>query len=45
MTVPAVVGTSQDDAEQALEDAGFKTEVERGYSDSVPSGEVDRRLA
>jgi len=40
VTVPAVVGQSQDDAEQALEDAGFKSKVERAYSDSVPEGEV-----
>lgn len=38
--VPDVVGSSQDDAEQALRDAGFETKVEREYSDSVPSGEV-----
>lgn len=40
VTVPAVVGTSQEDAERALEDAGFKTKVERAYSDSVPEGDV-----
>jgi serine/threonine-protein kinase len=38
--VPDVVGNSQEDAEQTLEDAGFKTEVERAYSDSVPTGDV-----
>lgn len=40
VTVPAVVGTSQADAEQALEAAGFKTKVERAYSDTVPEGAV-----
>lgn len=40
VTVPAVVGTSQADAEQALEAAGFRTKVERAYSDTVPEGAV-----
>lgn len=40
VTVPAVVGTSQEEAEQALEAAGFKPKVERAYSDSVPEGDV-----
>ncbi|MDA0184235.1 PASTA domain-containing protein [Solirubrobacter phytolaccae] len=40
VTVPAVVGSSQDDAEQALADAGFKSKVEREYSDTVPEGDV-----
>ncbi|HET6550653.1 MAG TPA: PASTA domain-containing protein [Solirubrobacter sp.] len=38
--VPAVVGQSQEDAEQALRDAGFKSEVEQAFSDSVPAGDV-----
>jgi eukaryotic-like serine/threonine-protein kinase len=38
--VPAVAGMSQDEAEQALEDAGFKTRVERVFSDDVKNGNV-----
>ena len=38
--VPAVAGRPQDEAEQALEDAGFKTRVERVFSDDVRNGNV-----
>ena len=38
--VPAVSGMPQDEAEQALEDAGFETRVERAYNDDVRSGRV-----
>ncbi len=38
--VPTVVGMPQDEAEQALEDAGFKTRVERAFSDEVRDGRV-----
>jgi serine/threonine-protein kinase len=38
--VPTVVGMPQDEAEQALEDAGFKTRVERVFDDEVRSGRV-----
>ena len=38
--VPAVVGESRDDAEQALRDAGFKVKVEEAFSDDVPEGDV-----
>jgi serine/threonine-protein kinase len=38
--VPAVSGMPQDEAEQALEDAGFKTRVERVFSDDVRNGRV-----
>jgi serine/threonine-protein kinase len=38
--VPAVEGRSQDDAEQAIRDAGFKTRVRKAFSDSVPAGDV-----
>ena len=38
--VPAVAGMPQDEAEQALEDAGFKTRVERVFSDDVRNGRV-----
>jgi serine/threonine-protein kinase len=38
--VPSVAGMSQDEAEQALEDAGFKTRVERVFSDDVRNGNV-----
>lgn len=38
--VPVVEGQSEDDAVRALEEAGFKTEVEQAYSDSVPAGQV-----
>jgi eukaryotic-like serine/threonine-protein kinase len=39
-SVPNVVGQPQDDAEQALTDAGFETRVEREFSDDVRSGRV-----
>lgn len=38
--VPAVVGRPQEEAVQLLEDAGFRTRIEREYSDSVPEGAV-----
>ena len=38
--VPTVVGMPQDEAEQALEDAGFQTRVERAFSDDVRDGRV-----
>ena len=38
--VPDVVGGEEEAAVQALEDAGFKTKVERAYSDTVPEGIV-----
>ena len=38
--VPDVVGGEEEAAQQALQDAGFKTKVEREYSDSVPEGTV-----
>ena len=38
--VPDVVGGEEEAAVQALEDAGFKTKVEREYSDTVPEGTV-----
>ncbi len=38
--VPTVAGMPQDEAEQALEDAGFKTRVERVFSDDVRNGNV-----
>ncbi|MDA0171121.1 PASTA domain-containing protein [Solirubrobacter taibaiensis] len=38
--VPDVVGGEEEAAVQALRDAGFKTKVEREYSDSVPEGTV-----
>lgn len=38
--VPDVAGNSQDDAQQALRDAGFKTKVGTAFSDSVPEGDV-----
>ena len=37
---PAVVGQSREDAQQALEDAGFKVKVEEAFSDDVPEGDV-----
>jgi serine/threonine-protein kinase len=40
VAVPAVEGQSQDKAQQALRDAGFKTSVKQVFSDSVPKGEV-----
>jgi serine/threonine-protein kinase len=38
--VPQVAGTSQDDAQQTLRDAGFKTKIETQFSDTVPEGTV-----
>jgi serine/threonine-protein kinase len=38
--VPDVVGKSQEEAEQAVRDAGFKPDVEQAFSDSVPAGDV-----
>jgi serine/threonine-protein kinase len=38
--VPAVEGMPQDEAEQALEDAGFQSRVERAYSNEVRNGRV-----
>jgi beta-lactam-binding protein with PASTA domain len=38
--VPTVSGMPQDEAEQALEDAGFQTRVERVFSDDVRNGRV-----
>ena len=38
--VPTVAGMPQDEAEQALEEAGFKTRVERVYSADVRNGRV-----
>jgi serine/threonine-protein kinase len=38
--VPAVEGESQEDAQRALEDAGFKVKVEQASSDDVPEGDV-----
>lgn len=41
--VPALVGSSQDDAEQALADAGLAVgAVSKEYSDTVPKGDVIR---
>lgn len=40
LPVPDVVGDSQENAEQSLEALGFKTKVERAYSDTVPEGDV-----
>ena len=40
VAVPAVEGQSQEDAQQALRDAGFKTSVKEAFSDTVPEGEV-----
>jgi serine/threonine-protein kinase len=40
VAVPAVEGQSQDDAETALREAGFKTSVKKAFSDSVPEGDV-----
>ena len=39
-TVPAVKGLSPDDAAAKLTEAGFKSEQQRQYSGSVPSGQV-----
>jgi beta-lactam-binding protein with PASTA domain len=38
--VPDVTGRSQDEAQQALRDAGFKTKLESEFSDNVPEGDV-----
>jgi serine/threonine-protein kinase len=38
--VPSLEGRSQEEAEQALRDAGFQPEVERQYSDDVERGQV-----
>src|SRR4051794_23486551 len=38
--VPDVVGQSQNDAEQALTDAGFKVKVVEAFSDNVDQGDV-----
>jgi serine/threonine-protein kinase len=38
--VPAVEGESREDAQQALEEAGFKVAVEEANSDDVPAGNV-----
>jgi beta-lactam-binding protein with PASTA domain len=38
--VPAVEGESREDAQRALEDAGFKVKVEQANSDDVPEGDV-----
>jgi eukaryotic-like serine/threonine-protein kinase len=38
--VPSVAGMAQDEAEKALEDAGFKTRVERVFSADVKNGNV-----
>jgi serine/threonine-protein kinase len=39
-TVPGVVGDKQADAERAMEEAGFKTDVRRETSDTVREGRV-----
>ena len=36
----AVEGESREDAQRALEDAGFKVKVEEEFSDDVPEGDV-----
>jgi serine/threonine-protein kinase len=38
--VPTVAGMPQDEAEQALEDAGFQSRVERVFDDEVRNGRV-----
>ncbi|MEC4175120.1 Stk1 family PASTA domain-containing Ser/Thr kinase [Adlercreutzia sp. R7] len=40
VSVPNVVGASEDDATQQLQDAGFGVEVKREYSDDVKEGRV-----
>jgi serine/threonine-protein kinase len=40
VAVPAVEGQPQDEAQQALRGAGFKTSVKPVFSDSVPKGQV-----
>ena len=42
---PPSRASREDDAEQALEDAGFKTKIEEAFSDSVPEGDVISHLA
>lgn len=42
-TVPQVVGMSEADAEEALEDAGFAVSKDRDYDDSVEEGMVIRQ--
>ena len=39
-TVPGVLGQKQSDAEKAMKDAGFKTDVRKESSESVPKGRV-----
>src|SRR6185436_5497829 len=39
-TVPGVVGDKQADAEKAVKDAGFKTDVRKETSDTVKKGRV-----
>ncbi len=39
-SVPSVAGLAQEEAEQQLEDAGFKSRVERTFSDEVRNGRV-----
>jgi beta-lactam-binding protein with PASTA domain len=39
-TVPGVIGKKQADAEKAMKDAGFETDVRKESSDSVPKGRV-----
>jgi eukaryotic-like serine/threonine-protein kinase len=39
-TVPGVLGQKQKDAEKAMKDAGFQTDVRKEASDSVPKGRV-----
>lgn len=39
-TVPGVLGQKQSDAEKAIKDAGFKTDVRKENSDTVPKGRV-----
>src|SRR3954466_12284688 len=40
VAVPDVVGQSQADATQAMQDAGFKVKLAQAFSDSVPKGSV-----
>jgi serine/threonine-protein kinase len=42
VVVPKVVGSTQDDAERVLEDAGFRVIVRTAYSDDVDRGDVIR---
>ena len=39
-TVPGVLGQKQSDAEKAMKDAGFETDVRKENSDTVPKGRV-----